>query len=73
MKETGCPLLVRAMIAVGLPERGRHRGEGLGQRAVVVAVDLDDLPAERGQLVGQRLQVVGGRDPGALLQAGCGR
>ena len=50
----------------------RHRAKHVQQRAVVVAVDLDDLEAEGGQLVGERLEVVGVR-AGRPAAGGCGR
>ena len=51
----------------------RRQRERVEQRPGIVAVDIDDVPAEGAELVGERLDVVGVGDARALLQACCGR
>ena len=68
MKETPRPLIVCAITQSGLCRAG-SACEGIEQRGVIVAIDLDDVPAEGAPLVRQRLEIVGLGDGGALLQA----
>ena len=68
MNEIGWPLWVRAITKVGLPGRNGTDRQHIQQVAVIVAVDLEDGEAERGRLLIKRLEVVGLRDCGSLLE-----
>ena len=57
MKETPLPLMVCAMIAVGLPFVASAFANAPANRGEAVAVDLDACASRSAPLVGQRLEV----------------